>query len=79
MKEEDGRSEYTDMEPGALLSGEIEHRAALSTLARQAPAFKVEAGQSRGPPREEVEAAFGKGAHCSSVRLTRSAVEGSEQ
>ena len=52
MKEEDRRSEYTDMEPGALLSGEIEHRAALSTLARQAPAFKVESRPvTRAPTR----------------------------
>jgi hypothetical protein len=32
--DEDGRSEYTDMGPGALPSGEIEHRAALSLLSQ---------------------------------------------
>ena len=34
--DEDGRSEYTDMGPGALPSGEIEHRAALSLLLKGA-------------------------------------------
>ena len=39
--DEDGRSEYTDMGPGALPSGEIEHRAALSLLSQgRAPASK---------------------------------------
>ena len=48
----------------------------LSLLSQgKAPAFKVGAGQPRGPPREEVELGLGKVEHCSRVRLTRSAVE----
>ena len=75
MKEEDGRSEYTDMEPGALLSGEIEHRAALFTLAKDRRRPSRLKPASHEGLHEEVEAALERAARTvQGVRSTRSAV-----
>ena len=55
--DEDGRSEYTDMGPGALPSGEIEHRAAFSLLSQgRAPVSKGRSARAGIPPRVEIGA-----------------------